>query len=310
MGSSELSVKQVIDTLLQPGREMHNMDLVRLSALQAEDLVYFEQQWKQAGAEQRLRLIAAMVSLTEDDLTLDFTDIFRLGIEDTEENIRIKALDGFEMENKYTFVRPIIKALRNDDSIRVRTAAVITLGKFALMAELEELPSIIRQDIFNNLLEILEHPSEPLELRRRALESIAPFQQELISNYIEDYYYSTDPGAKASAIYAMGRNCSRRWLDFILEEMQSSHAEFRFEAARASGEIEDEEAVPGLLILLNDSDLEVRQAAITALGKIGGQDAKQALKRLKDNTDPAIKNAAAAALAELQACEDPLSLNF
>jgi len=80
MGSSELSVKQVIDTLLQPGREMHNMDLVRLSALQAEDLVYFEQQWKQAGAEQRLRLIAAMVSLTEDDLTLDFTDIFRLGI--------------------------------------------------------------------------------------------------------------------------------------------------------------------------------------------------------------------------------------
>ena len=310
MGSSELSVKQVIDSLLQPGREMHNMDLVRLSALQAGDLGYFEQQWKQAGAEQRLRLIAAMVSLTEDDLTLDFTDIFRLGIEDTEENIRIKALDGFEMENKYTFVRPIIKALRNDDSIRVRTAAVITLGKFALMAELEELPSIVGQDIFNNLLEILEHPSEPLELRRRALESIAPFQQELISNYIEDYYYSTDPAAKASAIYAMGRNCSRRWLDFILEEMQSSHAEFRFEAARASGEIEDEEAVPGLLILLNDSDLEVRQAAITALGKIGGQDAKQALKRLKDNTDPAIKNAAAAALVELQACEDPLSLNF
>ena len=128
MVSSNLPVRQVIDSLFQPGKDTRYTNIIRLSAMQAEDLGYFEQQWKQAGAEQRLRLIAAMVSLPEDDLTLDFTDIFRLGIEDTEENIRIKALDGFEMENKYTFVRSIIKALRNDDSIRVRTAAVITLG--------------------------------------------------------------------------------------------------------------------------------------------------------------------------------------
>ena len=310
MGSSEPSVRQVIDILFQPGREIRSTYLVRLSALRAEDLSYFEQKWKQAEAEQRLRLIAAMVSLSEDDLTLDFTDIFRLGIEDVEENIRIQALAGLELENKSTFVRPIIKVLRNDDSIRVRTAAAITLGKFALMAELEELPAVLGQDIFNNLLEILERPSEPLELRRRALESIAPFQQELINNYIEDYYYSHDPGAKASAIYAMGRNCNRRWLGFILREMQSTRAEFRFSAALASGEIEDEEAVPALLRLLNDDDSEVRQAAIAALGKIGGKDAKQALKQLKTSPDPVIKKAAAAALAELQMCEDPLSLNF
>lgn len=310
MEAKQLPVTQVIDLLFQPGTEILNTNLARLSSMGAEDSDHFKDCWKKAAVEQRLRLVTAMVGLSEDDLALDFTGIFKVALDDSEEGIRIKALEGLELEDKYTCVRLIIKALKNDDSVNVRTAAARALGKFALMAELDELPEVTGQDIFNALLEALENPSEPLELRRRALESIAPFQQELITNYIEDYYYNDDPGAKASSIYAMGRNCNSRWLDFLIDEMQSSRAEFRFEAARASGEIEDEEAVPSLLKLINDSDMEVREAAITALGKIGGTDAKQALQQLKNSTDPGIKSAATAALSELQACEDPLSLNF
>lgn len=310
MDAQQLSVIQVIDLLFQPGTEILNTNLARLSAMGDGDSGHFKDCWKKADAELRLRLVTAMVGLSEDDLALDFTGIFKLAVDDGEENIRIKALEGLELEDKHTYVRLIIKALKNDDSISVRTTAARALGKFALMAELDELPEVIGQDIFNALLEILENPGEPLELHRRALESIAPFQQELIHSYIEDYYYNDDPGAKASAIYAMGRNSSSRWLDYLIDEMQSSRAEFRFEAARASGEIEDEEAVSSLLRLLNDSDTEVQEAAIMALGKIGGKDARLALQQLVNSTDPGIKNAAAAALSELQACEDPLSLNF
>jgi HEAT repeat protein len=306
----ELPLNQVIDIILQPGSEILHANLARLSNLGVDDQRYFEKHWQNAGAEQRLRLLSAMVSLSEDDLALDFTGIFKLGIEDSEESIRIKALDGLELEDKHTFIRPIIKALRKDESETVRTAAARALGKFALMAEMEELPDVIGQDIFNALLEVLENPSEQQELRRRALESIAPFQQELIEHYIEDYYYSEDPKVKASAIYAMGRNCSSRWLSFLIDEMQSSDSEIRFEAARASGELEDEEAVSSLLRLLNDEDAEVQDAAITALGKIGGQDANKALQQLSHSADPRIKSAAVSALAELKACEDPLSLNF
>jgi HEAT repeat protein len=310
MEQQQLPLNQVIDMALQPGAEVLHANLARLSALGAEALSYFEKQWKKTGAEQRLRLLSAMVSLSEDDLALDFTAIFKLGIEDCEENIRIKALDGLELEDKHTFVRPFIKALRNDESVAVRTTAARALGKFALMAEMEELPDVVGQDLFNALLEVLENAESPLELRRRALESIAPFQQELIEQYIEDYYYHDDPKVKASAIYAMGRNCNPRWLRFVIDEMQNSDSEIRFEAARASGELEDEEAISPLLRLLNDEDAEVQEAAITALGKIGGQDAKKALQQLIHSADPRIKSAAGSALAELQSCEDPLSLNF
>jgi HEAT repeat protein len=108
----------------------------------------------------------------------------------------------------------------------------------------------------------------------------------------------------------MGRNCKSRWLDFLIEEMQSSNAEFRFEAARSSGEIENEDAVPGLLELLDDEDQEVQDAAIMALGKIGGIGAKQALQKLSKSPDARIKEAALSALTELEICQDPPSSSF
>ena len=165
----------------------------------------------------------------------------------------------------------------------------------------------VGDDIFDALLEVLQKPTEPDPLRRRALESIAPFHQDPVANYIEDFYYSEDPLLKASAIFAMGRNCDSRWLDFLIEELQSKNALFRFEAARACGEIADEDAVPGLLNLLNDNDHEVQETAITSLGKIGGQQAKDALVKLRASHENRIKEAALSALTELEICQDPLS---
>ena len=255
-------------------------------------------------------MISRMVSISEDDLILDFTRIFKIGLDDPEENIRIKSLEGLELEDKYVYARPIIKVLKSDESEEVRAVAARALSKFALMAELGDVPESVSQDIFSALLDVLENSKEPLTVRRRALEAIAPFRQELVEDYIEDYYHSEDAKVKASAIFAMGLNCNSRWLDFLIDEMQSKTPEFRYEAAKASGEIEDEQAIPYLLNLLNDDDHEVQDAAIMSLGKIGGKEAKQALQKLSKSKEPRIKDAAKAALTELSACEDPLSLSF
>jgi HEAT repeat protein len=306
----QLTTRQVIDEIFLPGADILNTRIARLSALSSDELRYFTAKWKEALTSQRFDLISKMVSLSEEDLTLDFTAVFKLGIEDAEEDIRVMAVDGLEMEDKFIFARPIIKALKSDESLRVRIAAAKALGKFALMAEMEEIPGPIGQDIFNSLLESLENAAEPIELRRRALESIAPFHQEIVESYIEDFYHSDNPKVRASAIYAMGRNCDTRWLSYLIEELQSSNAEIRFEAAQACGEIEDETAVLPLINLLNDKDMEVQEAAISALGKIGGPEAKNALQKLVDNSQPGIRDAARSALAELEACENPLSLNF
>jgi len=309
MSEPQRCLSDIIGEVLYSGGDIRYLDLSRLSDLNDDEMPQFKKGWSNATLERRELLISRLCSLGEDDARLDFTRIFKFCLNDPDTGIRIKALGGLELENKYNFALPVIRTLKTDESPEVRKAAARVMGKFALLAELGELPVAVGDDIFDALLGILEDPSEPVSLRRRALESIAPFRQEPVANYIEDFYYSEDVLLKASAIFAMGRNCDPRWLDFLVEEMQSNNDMFRFEAARSCGEIEDENAVPGLLNLLDDNDHEVQEAAIAALGKIGGQEAKNALTRLRTSHENRIKEAALSALTELEICQDPLSSN-
>ncbi len=307
MRESQLPLSEVITRLLFSGDDIRHIDLVRLSDLNDEELAQFKRAWSSAHLERRVPLISGLCSLGEDDARLDFTRIFKFCLDDIDPGIRIKALDGLELEDKYNFALPVIKTLQMDESQEVRAAAVRVMGKFALMAELGEIPSAVGDDIFDALLAVLENPAEPDSLRSRALESISPFRQEPVASYIDDFYFSDNPSFKVSAIYAMGRNCDSRWLDYLNEELHSVNAQLRYEAARACGELGDEATVPGLLDLLNDTDQEVQEAAIASLGKIGGQKAKNALNRLKNSPENRIKEAAVAALTELEICQDPLS---
>ncbi|MFA5064160.1 MAG: HEAT repeat domain-containing protein [Dehalococcoidia bacterium] len=307
MNESQLPLSEIIANTLYSNADIRHSDLVRLSDLNDDDLSQYKRAWNSAHLERRALIISKLCSLGEDDARLDFTRIFKFCLDDVDAGIRIKALQGLELEDKYNFAMPVIKTLKMDESIEVREAAARVMGKFALMAEMGELPSAVGDDIFDALLGVLENPSEPDSLRRRALESISPFRQEPVASYIEDFYFSENPALKTSAIFAMGRNCDSRWLDFLNEEMQSSNAQFRFEAARACGEIEEEDTVPGLLNLLNDTDHEVQEASIAALGKIGGQKARNALNELKKSPENRIKEAAMSALTELEICQDPLS---
>lgn len=310
MDPEERAISEIVDKVLFSNKEFLNSDIAVLSDLNDEGFAIFLNSWKKAEVKRRLSLISRMVSLSEEDFILDFTRIFKTGLDDAEEAIRIKALQGLGLEDKYVYTRPVMKVLKSDASADVREEAAGVLGKFALMVECGDMPEAIGQEIAEALVGTLENMREPLSVRRRALEAVAPFRQELVEHYIEDYYYSDDPKVKASAIFAMGLNCNERWLRFLADEMESDTAEFRYEAARAAGEIGDEESVPQLIKLVEDKDPEIQDAAIGSLGKIGGTEAKQVLNKLGKSPDSRIKDAAKAALSELQACEDPQSLIF
>jgi HEAT repeat protein len=307
MSESRLPLSEIIAKTLYSSDDITHSDLVRLSDFNDDDLSQYKRAWNSADLGRRALIISKLCSLGEDDARLDFTRIFKFCLDDVDAGIRIKALEGLELEDKYNFALPVIKTLKMDESPEVREAAARVMGKFALMAELGELPAAVGDDIYDALLGVLANHSEPDSLRKRALESISSYRQDPVARYIEDFYYSENPLLKASAIFAMGRNCNSRWLDFLNEELQSNNALFRFEAARACGEIEDEDTVPGLLNLLGDNDHEVQEAAIAALGKIGGHQAKDALTKLKTSPENRIKEAAMSALTELEICQDPLS---
>jgi HEAT repeat protein len=310
MESEQRNLAEIIERAFGSDKELTNADLSALSDMNSEWFARFKRAWAGAPLERRSKLISTMVGLSETDFILDFTREFELGLDDENEGIRIKALEGLGLEDKYSYARPIIKALKSDESAEVRAAAAGALSKFALMTECGNVPQPLASSIFQVLIDKLEDLKEPIAVRRRALEAVAPFREELVEQYIEDYYHSDDPKVKVSALFAMGLNCAPRWLGLLIDEMRGDVAELRYEAARSSGEIGDEEAVPDLIRLLDDPDPEVQEAAIAALGKIGGAAAKGALQKLSKSANARIKEAAKAAMAELVSCEDPLSLSF
>src|SRR4051794_35992129 len=96
----------------------------------------------------------------------------------------------------------------------------------------------------------------------------------------------------------MGRTLDRRWLDILIEELESEDAEMRYEAARATGAIGDVQAVQSLSKLALDEDDEVRQEAIMALGRIGGPRAERVLRSLAEDASQSDREAIAEALGE------------
>ena len=59
--------------------------------------------------------------------------------------------------------------------------------------------------VHRSLMETLEDDDEDITVRRRCLESVAPFNTEAIENFVEWAYSSEDEDLKSSSIYAMGR---------------------------------------------------------------------------------------------------------
>jgi HEAT repeat protein len=296
-----------ISEILDSSRSVNSSKLVSLSCLNNEEVEFLAKVWPEADLDRRQDIISQLVHLSEVDLRLDFSSVFVLSLRDTDEEIRLHAAEGLEGEDNYLLIKPLIKTLKEDTSVQVRAAAASALREFALQGELGNLPTYYREKLYNSLVDILANKSEPTEVVRRALEAISPFSLPRVRELIEEAYHTDDIKLRASAIYAMGRNCDLAWLPTLLLELSNDRAEIRYEAVAACGELGAEEAVPYLLDIVADRDEHVKEAVIKALGEIGNETAKRALRELSKNPQPLIRDAAKSALKGIRFCENPLS---
>ena len=102
------------------------------------------------------------------------------------------------------------------------------------MAELGKLLERDAQKVQDTLLQVVENEDEASpEVRRRAIEALAPMNTERVRDIILETYESTSETVRASAIYAMGQNGDPQWVPYILEEMESDEDQIRYEAAGA-----------------------------------------------------------------------------
>jgi HEAT repeat protein len=199
----------------------------------------------------------------------------------------------------------LLRLVQQDPAAEVRSAAATALGRFALLAEHQKISNDNRARISQSLLAVIHNQAELVDVRRRALEAIAPFSLPEVTQVIWEAYRREEHGLRISSVYAMGRNCDLLWMPTVLKEMDNDDPEMRYEAATAAGELGEAEAVPRLIEMTRDADMEVKLAAIRALGKIGGQEAKQRLRTLLTGKSQAVREAAEHAVAEIELYEEP-----
>jgi HEAT repeat protein len=106
-----------------------------------------------------------------------------------------------------------------------------------------------------------------------------------VHDLVKAAYASDEAKMRVSAVFAMGRTANAEWARPVEAEMQSREPEMRFEAARAAGELELQEAGPALAELTSDTDQQVREAAIWSLGQIGGEFARESLTQLLEQAE-------------------------
>ncbi len=279
---------------LPPVTELHH-----LSGLLDPDIRRFRAAWPHLPVDARRQLATTLAQMAEADFEMDFSAIFHITLHDPDAEVRATSIGGLFEQEDTRLVPRFVALLQDDESEPVRIKAAEALGNFVLLGELQKIRARPFDQARAALHAVHTNPAESLELRRRALESLAYTALDDVSELIDTAYRHPNEKMRISAVFAMGRSADSRWADTVLRELLNIEPEMRFEATRACGELMMRQAVPALIELAEDADTEIREMALWSLGQAGGDRARRALTRYARSRDEALRIAAEAALQEL-----------
>jgi HEAT repeat protein len=290
-------------------KELHSSSLYIFSNLKQEALVSFKSIWPTIPVQRRRDIMHELVEISEVNFEVYFDPVFLLALGDEDAEVRTAAINGLWEHEDPQLIGPLVHLLRTDETVGVRAAAATALGHFVYLGAVEEIDQHQTLLAEEALLDTIHQGKEDVEVRRRAVESIAFSSEPAVAQIIENAYYDENEKMQVSAIFAMGRSADSHWRPQVIVELDNENSEIRYEAARACGELEASEAVAKLVELIDeDPDLQVQEMAIWALGRIGGQAASEALEICLESEVEVISLAAEEALDELNLFSDSFDL--
>jgi HEAT repeat protein len=304
-----MSLEFFLESLADPSADVLAGDFIEASDLLPRELGLFTRTWFGIPAERQRWVIGTMVDLAEDNPELDFCAVFKMCLKERDEEVLEKAMEGLWEHEDRSVIPSLVEILNSNKSPRARSASAVALGKFAVIVQEGKLLPKDGELIYDSLMAVLADQDQHVDVRRRSLEAIAPFNTGDINTYVSWAYESHDLDLRSSSIYAMGRTGEPSWLPLLIKELQSSEPAYRYESAHACGELGEEDAVPHLVSLLEDDEYTVQLAGLNALGKIGGPLAKKVLLHCVKEGDATLEEAARAELLNMEYLEDPMSFS-
>jgi HEAT repeat protein len=303
MSDADLTAPVDLATLLRRvgagGQNIVYGELRALSDRRVREADVFAPAWRIIVGDRRLRIIGALAELAEDNLDLNFDQIFLWCLDDPDAAVRARAIDGLAEADSPMVMGCMLEALRTDPVPAVRVAAALGLARFARAAACGDISASAADVLADALGAAHDRADEVLEVRRRALEALGYLADAAgVTERIAAAYRTGEQLWCESALVAMGRSMAPQWLPVIRRELSHDSPARRYEAALAIGEHgETATAFVGALTrLAGEADGEVALAAIWALAQIGGSAAHRALGQIAGSADDARRSAAEEAL--------------
>lgn len=241
--------------------------------------------WEGINPAYRRKVMRQLVETSEANIELEYRSVGFLGLQDPDPGVREAAIEVLWEDESLELMNQLVFLALNDPEAQVRAAAVTGLGRFILKGELGDLPEDETRVAREAAVQLLTAEEEAILVRRRALEAIANCGHAIVPSAIKAAYQGDDPQMRASALFAMGRTYDPVWEDIVLNELDSDDPAMRYEAARASGELEILEAVPKLGQFVLEDDREILEVAVWSLGEIGGKEAMRILDALAEKAE-------------------------
>jgi HEAT repeat protein len=282
--TDRITIKQLLDALLDVDKPLHPRYLYRLSDLGEDDLAAIKQTWPKVPAWRRQAVMEDIEDIGSNDYVLSFEAFARYGLLDSEPRVRelaVRTLWEYELPD---LVPTFIHIMVTDPDAEVRAVAATALGQYIYLGEIEELPASKLRKIEDELLQVTTGRDIPL-VRRRALEALGYSSRDEVPTLIESAFNSGSNEWLTSALFAMGRSANKAWNPSVISKLNSDAPDVLVEAVRAAGELEIKQTVPRLMELLEVEDEDVRWAAIWSLSQIGGEGVRQRLEDLYEQTD-------------------------
>lgn len=284
-GNSPLShsVDDAIRALEEGENETGTAIAYGLSDLPASNVERFRETWAQLDTKSRYALIEHLTDISESNFELDYRTVGFVALHDDDRDIRAKAIDLLWTDESSKLLEELVHMARWDVDNTVRAKAMSDLGRFIRLGEYGKIKPRYRDAAQEAAIDIWSNTDEQVSVRRRALEAISNSSNPVVSEIILEGYNSHDERLVTSAVYGMGRSCDDRWASTVLQELANEDPAMRYEAARASGELELQAAIPALQRLALSGERDIQEASIWALGEIGGDKALQVLEKIAES---------------------------
>ncbi len=259
-----------------------------LSDLDDKSMQMFEHSWRNLSADFKRKIVTEMAEASEANFDLNFDTLGYLALDDLDFGVRSSGIELLWTNESLILLSRLIDLAENDESTEVRASATSEIGRFILLGEYGDIPEQEATRSQDVAIGLLNDMSEDIQVRRRALEAISNSSLDFVAEAIQDAYESDEHLMRVSAVFAMGRTYdSELWREAVLRELRNDDPEIRYEAARAAGELEIEEAVALLGQLAVLDEREIKQVAIWSLGEIGGSHAMRLLTALAEDAEEA-----------------------